>query len=458
MEKVYNIAVLGSGPGGYVAAIRAAQLGLSVCLIEKDKLGGVCLNQGCIPTKALIKSAKTLEALKNSAALGIKADNFSFDFALCQQRKESVVEALRKGIDFILKKRGVDLIYGFGRIKDKNTIDVEGKNVKFENCIIAVGSRPADLRTIKFDEGKGIISSNDILKLKDIPKSLLIIGGGVIGCEFAYIFSCLGSEVSIVELTEQIVPTEDAEIIRYLRNDFKKRGIKVRTKSQATLIDKPASGMSEVSLDSGEKIKADKILLSVGRKSNTENCGIAELGINLDKGRILVNERMQTNIDNFYAIGDAVGRTYLAHVASREGINAVENITGKNSKIDYHNVPRCMYTNPQVASVGLQEGEAKEKGIDVKIGRFPFLASGKAVVEKQTQGLVKLIINSKDDKIIGAAICGALATELIHEICVAMAAGISAKVLSEVIHAHPTLSESIMEAAEAVEGEAIHIL
>jgi len=457
MDKIYDIAILGSGPGGYVAAIRAAQLGLSVCLIEKHKLGGVCLNYGCIPTKSLLKSAEALNSRKKLENLGIKLDNFDFDFSLAQKRKTQVVEQLNKGVAFILKKHKVDILKGHGRIVDNKTIDVEGKKVKFENCIIAVGSKPAQLDNIKLNKEQGIISSREILGLNEVPRSLLIIGGGVIGCEFGYIFNSMGTSVTIVEVADQLVPGEDTEIMRHLEGVFKKQGIKIFTKSQVKSIAMQKDGMKEAVLDSGQKILAERVLLAVGRRPNFEDSGISELGIRQENGRILVNERMQTNIDRFYAIGDVVGLSFLAHVASRQGIIATENIAGCDSKMDYHLVPRCMYTIPQVASVGKSQAQATREGKKLKIGKFPFSASGKAVIEQAAYGWVKLIFDAQNDKILGASIYGTTATELIHQISIAMKAGLTIQEISEVIYAHPTLSESIMEAAEATQGQAIHI-
>lgn len=456
MGKNYKVAILGAGPGGYVAAIRAAQFGLATCLIEKDKLGGVCLNQGCIPTKALIRNVHILDCIKDAAHLGLKIENPIFDFSLCQQKKEHVVERLRKGIEFILKKYRVDIFYGTGNFIDAKNIAVGQETISFENCIIAVGSRPRGLDSIKFDKQNGILSSNDILELKVIPQSLLIIGGGVIGCEFAYIFNRLGSEVTIVELLPQILATEDEEISRQLATDFKKRQIKIITKSQVKEINKNSQGMWEAVLDSGQKVAAENVLISVGRVSNLDLQQAVALGIKQEKGYLLTNERMQTNISNFYAIGDVVGKSFLAHVASSEAKVAIENIAGKDEGMNYDYIPRCVYTNPQIASVGITEKQAKDKGQGIKIGKFPFLGSGKAVIEQETPGFVKIIVDAKNDLILGAHIYGAMATELISEICVAMEAGMTYKKFAKVIRPHPTLSEAVMEAAEDIDGFAIH--
>ncbi|MFH2137197.1 MAG: dihydrolipoyl dehydrogenase [Candidatus Omnitrophota bacterium] len=457
MDKKYNIAILGAGPGGYVAAIRAAQLGLSVCLIEKDQLGGVCLNSGCIPTKALIKSAHLFESLKNSEAFGIKAQEISFDFEVSQQRKDSVVEKFRQGIDFILKKRGVDVIPGKGRITGEHTIDVDGQIVSFDSCIIATGSRPAQLSSIHFDKARGVISSDDILNLKTVPKSLLIVGGGVIGCEFAYIFNSLGSVVTIVEIADQILPSEDSEIAGVLTAQFKKKGIKVFTASSIQEVKHNFSGKVEAVLASGVNVVAEKMLLSIGRIANIDDLGLEEIGLKTQNGVISVDTHMRTNVRNFYAIGDVVGKMWLAHVASTEGKVAAENISGKPTEMKYKCVPRCIYTHPEIASVGISEGQALFEGKNVKIGRFPFIANAKAVIEGQPQGLVKLIIDSDNDELLGASLCGSMATEIIAELGMAIFLGVTSKQIAQIIHAHPTLSESLMEAAEAADGLAINI-
>ncbi len=456
MSKVYDIAILGSGPGGYVAAIRAAGLGLSVCLIEKGNLGGVCLNAGCIPTKTLLRSAHLVQEIKHASVLGIKVDNIDFDFDVLMQRKEKVVDQLKKGILYLLKKRGVDIVNGLGKITDLNTIDVQGRKIRFDKCIIAVGSQPAVIPEMNFDEEAGILSSRHILELKKIPKSLLIVGGGVIGCEFADIFNSLGCEVTMLELTDQILLKEDVEIARSLERELKKRGIKIFTKTKAVKTNKLAVGGFNVITEDKKNIVCEKILLSVGRVPNGQDCGLDEVGIKHNNGTIEVCESMQTNIENFYAVGDVLGRTYLAHAASREGIVAVENIAGIPSRINYDFVPRCVYTDPEVASVGMSEAAARQRNIKIKIAKFPLTACGRAVVENKAQGMVKLISDSEDN-ILGAALCSSIASELIHELCVVMESGIKSSRFSEIVHAHPTLSESIMEAAQVLQSKAVHI-
>ncbi len=457
MSKIYDLAVLGSGPGGYVAAIRAATLGLSVCLIEKESLGGVCLNAGCIPTKSLLRSAHLFQELRHAAAFGISAENIGFDFNLIMQRKEKVVEQLKKGIAYLLRRRWVDIVSGFGRITDLNTIDVQGQKIRFDKCIVAVGSRPADLPGIRIDANSGIFSSRQILQLKEIPESLLIIGGGVIGCEFADIFNSLGAQVTLLELTSQILPKEDIEIAGSLERELKKRGIKIFTKTKVSQINKLAEGGFNVLTEDKKAFDCEKILLSVGRIPNDDDYGLDQVGIKHNNGTIEVNASMQTNIENFYAVGDVLGKTYLAHAASREGIVAVENIVGITSKVNYDCIPRCVYTDPQVASAGLSEDMARKKYVKVKVSKFPLAASGKAVIENKAQGMVKLITDGEDN-ILGAGLCSPMASELIHELCVAMEAGVKSAQLSKIVHAHPTISESIIESAEAMHSKAIHII
>lgn len=455
MSKIYDIAILGSGPGGYVAAIRAAALGMSVCLIEGGDLGGVCLNAGCIPTKTLLRSTHLLKEIKHATVFGIKVDNIDIDFDALMQRKEKVVEQLKKGILYLLKKRGVNIVNGFGKITGSNTIEVSGEKIKFKKCIIAVGSKPAVIPGINFDKKAGILSSRQMLQIKSIPKSLLIIGGGVIGCEFADIFNSLGCQVAIVELTDQILPKVDIDIARSLEKELKKQGIKIFTKTKVARTNKLTAGGFDVVTEGNNNIVCEKILLCVGRIPNGGGCGLKSVGIKHDKGAIEVTESMQTNIENFYAVGDVLGKTYLAHAASREGIVAVENIAGMSSRINYDFVPRCVYTDPEVASVGISEAEARGRNINIKIAKFPLSACGRAVVENKAQGMVKLISDSEDN-ILGASLCSSIASELIHELCVAMESGIKSAKFSEIVHAHPTFSESIMEAAKGINSKAIH--
>jgi len=458
MQKTYDIAVLGAGPGGYVAAIRAAQLGMSVCLIEKQGLGGVCLHAGCIPTKFLLKNVHLIGKLKHLEASGISFGNLDVDFKLMQQKKKDVIENLRKGIEYLLKRHNVDVVYGYGSFLNENSIDVEGQKINFKNAIIAVGSHPVDLPNIKFDKEKGVLSSCRILELEEIPKSLLIIGGGAIGCEFADIFSGLGSEVKIVELTGHILPSEDADAARILEREFKKRRIQIFTGTKVTNLEGDSKKGFKAVLEKGSMLNAEKILLAIGRAPNSQKGGIKKIGVKLLKGKITVNSFMQTNISNIYAIGDVVGRTNFAHAASQEAIIAVETIAGLHTELDYNLVPRCVYTHPELASVGLNESAAREKNIEIKISKFPLTANARAQVEGEKQGLAKFIVEAKEGKILGATLVMVHAGEIIHEVCVAMSSGMKIAEFMQIIHAHPTISESLIESAEMAESKAIHIV
>ena len=461
MPDKYDLAVLGSGPGGYVAALKAAQMGLSVCLIEKESLGGVCLNWGCIPTKALLKSAHMLELIKQAEqfAINIDRDSLSLDFEKLQKRKSDIVAKLIKGIEFLLKKRNIEIIYGQGTFIDKNSIIVQDRIIGFEKCIIATGSVPRELNNIKFDDALGVLSNRGILSLKAVPEELLIIGGGVIGCEFADVFSCLGSKVTIIELADQLLPGEDKDIAQVLAQEFKRKKIRIFTSVSVDSVNKQSAVEKiEIVLSNGEKCTADKILLSVGRKPNIEGFDLHKTGIEPEGGKIVVDESMRTGIDNIFAIGDVTGKYLLAHVAHHQGIVAAENIAGLSSAMHYNAIPRCVYTKPEVAGVGLTQAQAEKMGIDIKIGKFSFIASGKAAIEAEAKGFVKVIAAADDDRILEAAICGPGATEIIQEIAVAVGSGLKAGQLASIIHAHPTISEAIMEAAQDVNQQAVHVV
>ncbi|MBU1087399.1 MAG: dihydrolipoyl dehydrogenase [Candidatus Omnitrophica bacterium] len=461
MENKYGLVVLGSGPGGYTAALRAAALGQSVCLIEKEKIGGVCLNWGCIPTKSLLKSAHFFDSLKKSEIFGvkIKPGSIELDFSAVQQRKKEIVDKLTKGIEFLLQKRKVRIVKGQGRFLDKNRIDVQGEVINFDKCVIATGSYPAELKNIKFDDALGIVSNRGGLSFTHVPKSLLIIGGGVIGCEFADIYAALGSEVTIIEVAERLLPNEDKDIVRVLTNDFKKRKIKIFTQGKVESVSKSSNSQELlIKLSQGQELSAEKVLLSVGRIPNIDNCGLENLGLDMLDGRIKVNEQMQTSISTIYAIGDAVGKNFLAHVASHQGIIVAENIAGNASRMNYANIPRCVYSHPEIASIGISQEQAEKQGLKIKIGKFPLLASGRALIEDDSKGMIKIIVQASDDRIIGACLSGPMATEIVHEIAVAMNADLTVKQLAGIIYAHPTVSESIMEAALDSDGQAIHLI
>ena len=464
----FDIAIIGAGPGGYVAAIRASQLGGKVAVIEKDELGGTCVNRGCIPTKALLASASLLNSVKKGAEFGIKSGEFSVDFSIITKRKERIVRQFVNGIAQLFKSYGIVLIKGRARLTERIEdemieIEVEKKDGSVEKVIakkliIATGSIPAQIPGISIDE-RDVITSDKALELEEVPSSLLIVGGGVIGVEFASIFNSLGSKVTIVELLERIIPTEDGEISEELKKFLVRSGIEVNTgvKVREIVSDNGKKKAIIETPEGREERVAQKVLIATGRKPYTEGLGLEKTGIGLEKGRILVNERMETNLPGIFAIGDVVGGVLLAHVASGEGIVAGENAMGNQSRIDYRVIPNCIYSIPEVASVGLSEERAKEMGYEVSVGRFPFLANPRATIIGERVGLVKILADSKTDEILGVHILGPDATELIGEACVAIKARVTTKDLERIIHAHPTLSEGIFEAAHDVHGEAIDL-
>jgi len=434
----YDLAIIGSGPCGYVAGIRAAQLGLKTCIFEKDKIGGVCLNWGCIPTKALSASANALYNIERSSEFGINVKGFEIDFSKVCERKETIVKKLSMGVEMLLKARKLEIIKEKAEIKSPTLIKTASLEIEAKNILIATGSIPFELPALPFDHNN-ILSSSDILELKSIPKSLTIVGGGVIGCEFASIFRSFGSEITIIEAMPQLLPNEDEEIARKLEQIFKRRGIKVLTN---TKIDKAND--------------SEKTFICVGRSPNSKGLGVEALGMELDRGWIKVDEHFRTNINSIYAAGDIKGGMLLAHLASKEGISAVEGICGNNYPIDYNVVPSCIFTHPEIASVGLNEKTAKDKGVNVKSRKFLFSAIGKSHVLGETDGFIKLIVATSSDKILGAQIIGSHATELIAEISVCVQFGVTSEKLASVIHAHPTLSEIICEVSEAVHNKAMH--
>ncbi len=457
-----RLAILGTGPGGYVAAIKAAQLGAQVTIIEKDEIGGTCLNWGCIPTKTLRASADVLATAKGVGDYGIELKgNIVPDLSRMIDRKNKVVSTLAKGIKALFKSWGIVLMSGRGVLLSPGELAVTQKDgstvtVAADSIIIATGSRPSEIPSLPFD-GKHVISSTEALDLRDIPRSLLIVGAGVIGCEFACIFHELGSEVTIVEALPHAVATEDREISDILEKELRKKKIKLIT---GTTVEKTGIGEDGVHalLSDGKEIVAEKVLVSTGRTLNTDGIGIEQLGIRTGaRGEVLVNEKMETNVTGVYAIGDITGRMLLAHKASAEGIVAVKNIMGIPCSMDYQVIPAAIFTSPEIGAVGLREREAEEQGITFRKGVFPFRALGKAHAMGDITGIVKILSDASSDRIIGAHIIGPHAADLIHEAAVAMKTGLRAGDLAETIHAHPTLSEALMEAAEDVNGEAIHL-
>ncbi|MCK4401812.1 dihydrolipoyl dehydrogenase [bacterium] len=455
----YDIGIIGGGPGGYVAAIRAAQLGAKVCVVEKDGvLGGTCLNRGCIPTKAILHSAEMYRNLISAGKFGINASEVSLDYGKVINRKDQIVGRLTNGIKFLFKSNAIEIIKGKAEIISQGVIgiteDSQQSEVEASNIIIATGSEPMKLADIPTD-GEIIQTSREILSCDNLPGSILIIGAGAIGCEFTDIFNSFGIKVKLVEMMDHILPEEDNEIAGQLENIFKKRGIEIFTQTKVNKVEKRDSS-ANVYLSGDKTFEVDRVLVAVGRSSNISGIGLEENQIKLDKNRILVNEYMQTNIPHIYAIGDITPGSMLAHVASKEGIVAVEHIMGMDSKMDYKVIPSCVYTDPEAARVGLTEQKAKETH-EIKIGRFPLMASGKAMCIGETEGLVKIIADKNTDEILGVRMIASHATELIAECVLAMKAECTYKELAETIHAHPTMSEAVMEAAEDVDNVAISL-
>ncbi len=462
-EKQLDLTIIGGGPGGYVAAIRAAQLGIKVGLIEKDKLGGVCLNWGCIPSKALLKSAELFNAFKKSHEYGINHTGLSYDFAKIITRSRGVADRISKGIEYLVKKNKIELIAGTAKLADKNSIEVykDGKlldSIKSKHIILATGGRPRSIPGVAIDRKK-IISSSEAMTLSEQPKSLIIIGGGAIGVEFAYFYNSFGTKVTIIEMLPAILPFEDREISKILEASLKKSGIEILTNSKVeSIIAAENVTATIIEKDERKEISSDVALMAVGVQANIENIGLEAVGIRTEKGFILVNEFGKTNIDSIYAIGDVAGPPLLAHVASHEGIVAVNHIAGKTKQgIDKTNIPSCTYCQPQVASVGLTEEAANAQGYKIKIGRFPFRPLGKAMAIGETEGIVKLIFDEKYGELLGAHIIGAEATEMIAELGIAKTLETTWEEISHTMHAHPTLSEAVMEAAGQAFDSAIHI-
>lgn len=450
--KNYDLVIIGSGPGGYVAALHASNHKLNVCVVEKDLLGGTCLNRGCIPTKALLYSASILSKIKESKEYGIETDGFKVNFPAIAARKDAVVNRLRAGIETLFRARKIDLLKGAAKIIGADTVSVNGDTLNAKSIIIATGSRPISIPGVESDE-VDICSSDGILKIKELPKSIGIVGGGVIGCEFASLFNAFGAKVFIVELLDRILMTQSKEVSRKMETIFKKRGISIHTAAKLESITKENSLLLKIS--NGNVIEAEKALISVGRISNTEGIGLEDMGIKTEKTRILVDENLRTSVKSIYAIGDCVRGPLLAHKASYDGMAAVDNILGKTNAIDYTGVPNCVWTDPEVASVGLTEEEAFLKYPDIKIAKFPYLASGKAYLMGRSEGFIKIAGDSKGN-IVGVEILGEEACDLIGEAVLAKSIGVNIKDWANVVHGHPTLSEIFQEAAHIFCGTPIH--
>jgi dihydrolipoamide dehydrogenase len=462
-ERQYDVIVIGGGPGGYVAAIRAAQLGMKVGLVERDKLGGVCLNWGCVPSKALIKSAELYNAFKKSQEFGISHTGLIYDFSKIISRSRGVADRISKGVEYLMKKNKIEIISGTAKLTGRNSIEVtkDGKvtdTIKSKSIILATGGRPRSVPGVTIDRKK-IITSTEAMSLPEQPKSLIVIGGGAIGVEFAYFYNSFGTKVTIVEMLPSILPIEDKEITKILDSSLKKSGIDILTNTKVESVKIDHEVTVTVSDKDGKKdIKADLALMAVGVQANIENIGLEAIGVKTERGFIIVNEFGKTNIDGIYAIGDVSGPPLLAHVASHEGIIAVDHIAGKAKHgIDQLNIPSCTYCQPQVASVGLTEEAAVAKGYKVKIGRFPFRPLGKAMAIGETEGIVKLVFDEKYGELLGAHIIGSEATEMIAELGIAKALETTWEELHNTMHAHPTLSEAVMEAAGQAFDVAINI-
>jgi dihydrolipoamide dehydrogenase len=461
----FDLVIIGSGPGGYVAAIRAAQLGMSVACVEVDKLGGVCLNIGCIPTKALLTSALLVNEMKDGAKHGIVAKDLSFDLAPAQKRSRAVADQMNRGVAFLFKKNKVTHIQGFGRLKGKGKVEVQAEDgasrvLEADHVIIATGSRPRDLPVLKIDENR-IWSSTGALMQQSAPASLLIVGAGAIGMEFADVFASYGSKVTIVEALERILPLEDAEISKFMERSYKKRGMDIHTSARFEKADIRDDGVAVTFRDAkGEahEMKVDYVLSAVGRVPNSEGLGLETAGVKTERGFITVDERLRTNVEGVYAIGDVAGHQLLAHKASHEGIVCVEHIAGQgHGTVNYDNVPNCTYCHPEVASVGLTEEQARERGFDVEVGKLPWVAIGRAVAAGHADGFVKVIRDKKYSEILGAHIVGPSATELIAEFVVGRHLESTVEEMEKAIHPHPTLSEGVSEGALAALGRPIHI-
>jgi dihydrolipoamide dehydrogenase len=459
----YDLIVIGSGPGGYVAAIRASQLGKKVGVVEKAEIGGICLNWGCIPTKALLKSANVFEYIKHASDYGIEVKDFKADVPAMVKRSRDVATSNSKGVQFLFKKNKIDLIEGYAKLKKGGKVEVEagGKKTDYEakNIILATGGRSRELPNLKID-GKKIIGYREAMILDSAPKKLLVVGSGAIGVEFAYFYNAVGSEVTIVEFLPRVVPVEDEEVSKTLEKSFKKSGIKIYTSSEVTKVDTSGKGcVATVKTPDGEiKIEADIVLSAVGVATNLENIGLEEVGVKTDKGRVVTDDFYKTNIPGVYAIGDIVKGPALAHVASAEGIICVEKIAGLNPHpLNYNNIPGCTYCSPEIASVGYTEEAAKKAGYEIKVGKFPFSASGKAKAAGATDGFVKVIFDAKYGEWLGAHFIGANVTEMIAEVVAARNLETTGHEIIKTVHPHPTMSEAIMEAAAAAYGEVIHI-
>ena len=462
--NTFDVIVLGSGPGGYVTAIRASQLGLKTAIIEKESLGGVCLNWGCIPTKALLKSAQVFEYLQHASDYGLKVTDSDKDFDAVVSRSRSVADGMSKGVQFLMKKNKIEVINGYGTLKTGKKVSVKGADgseneYSAQHIIIATGARSRELPALPQD-GKKIIGYRKAMTLEKQPDKMIVVGSGAIGVEFAYFYNAMGTEVTVVEYLPSIVPVEDEEVSKQLERSFKKSGIKIMTSAEVTSVDTSGNGVkATVKTAKGEKIlEADILLSAVGIKTNIENIGLEDVGIATDRDKIMVNDYYQTNIPGYYAIGDVTAGPALAHVASAEGILCVEKIAGMHVEpLDYGNIPGCTYCSPEVASVGLTEKQAREEGYEIKVGKFPFSASGKAKASGHSDGFVKVIFDAKYGEWLGCHMIGAGVTDMIAEAVVGRKLETTGHEILKAVHPHPTMSEAVMEAVAAAYDEVIHL-
>ena len=457
----YDVVVVGSGPGGYVAAIRAGQLGLKTAIVERDELGGVCLNWGCIPSKALLRNAEVLGLVKRADEFGIDVDGFTADFGKAVDRSREVVSRLTRGVGFLLKKNKVEHVTGLGSLKDPTTVSVEGGHhtLAAKSIIVATGARFRQLPSLPID-GEVVITSREALETREVPERVVIVGAGATGVEFAHLWRTYGSEVTLVELLPRLVPLEDEDVSRHLEQAFRKQGITSMTGSSVTKVEvSDGHATVTVSGEDGEStIECDKVLVAVGAQGNVDNIGLEEAGVSTENDYVTIDDSMRTNVESIYAIGDVTGPPLLAHVASAQGVTAVETIAGLNPpKLDYELMPRGTYCKPQVASFGLTEAQARERGLSVKIGTFPYVASGKALAMGETEGMLKLVVEAELGDILGAHMIGAEATEMLGELSLARLLEGTNTELGWLVHPHPTISEMVKEAALGADGEAIHI-
>lgn len=455
----YDTIVIGSGPGGYVAAIRASQLGQKTAVVEKEHLGGICLNWGCIPTKALLRNAEVINLLKEGKTFGFSFDNLKVDYSAAQQRSRQVSQRQAKGVAFLMKKNKIEVIDGFGKLKSQTEVEVNGAIHTAKNIIIATGARARSIPGVEID-GQKLMTYHQALELTQVPASLIVVGAGAIGMEFAYVFHSYGADVTVVEMLPRVLPLEDEEVSQEVAKQFSRKGIKVKTGAKVEKVETDGTGVMLTVSQNGqtETLKAEKALISIGVAPNSENMGLESVGVKTERGFIQINDKMQTNVPNIYAIGDVTGKLALAHVASAQGIAAADVIAGHEVRpFNYANMPRCTFCYPEVASVGLTEAQAREKGYEVKVGKFPFQPNGKAVGLAENIGFIKIVAESKYNEVLGVHMVGPHVTELIAGPTGMIGLETTVEEIAHTVHPHPTLSEVVMEAAHVALGEAIHL-